>query len=82
MKIDLLTMPGCAHCAAAKEVISRVQPDYPQLEVVIHDVTEEPELAGKYMLLSAPGIVINDKLVFTGGVEEVKLREHLDNIKT
>lgn len=82
MKIDLLTMPGCSHCAHAKQVVEKVRPDYPGLELVIHDITEEPELAGQYMLMSAPGVVIDGELVFTGGVDEAKLREHLDHIKT
>jgi glutaredoxin len=78
MKIDLLTMAGCPHCAHAKEVLDRVQPDYPELEVIIHDVAEEPELASRYMLMSAPGVVIDGELVFSGGVDEAKLRERLD----
>lgn len=79
MKIDLLTMPGCPH---AKQVLEKVMPDYSGLEFVIHDVTEEPELAGKYMLMSAPGVVIDGQLVYSGGVDEEKLRNYLDNIKT
>lgn len=81
-KIDLLTMPGCSHCAHAKQVLDKVAPDYSDLEVVIHDITEEPELAGQYMLMTAPGIVIDGELVFTGGVDEVKLREYLDSNNT
>lgn len=77
MKIDLLTMPGCAHCAHAKDVLKRVKPDYPQLQLVIHDIAEEPELAQQYMLMSAPGVVIDGELVFSGGMDEEKLRERL-----
>jgi glutaredoxin len=78
MKIDLLTMAGCPHCAHARTVLERVQPDYPELEVIIHDIAEEPELASRYMLMSAPGVVIDGKLVFSGGLDETKLRERLD----
>ncbi len=78
MKIDFLTMPGCSHCAHARGVLAKVKEDYPTLEVVEHDVSKEPELAAKYMLMSAPGIVIDDELVFTGGLEESKLRERLE----
>ena len=63
---------------AQKEVLDRVQPDYPELEVILHDVAEEPELASRYMLMSAPGVVIDGELVFSGGVDEAKLRERLD----
>lgn len=82
LKIELLSMPGCSHCAHAKQVLDKLTPDYPEAEVVIHDVTEEPELAGQYMLMSAPGIVINGELAFSGGIEEAKLRVYLDKLKS
>lgn len=78
MKIDLLTMSGCPHCAHAKQVLERVEPDYPELEVTIHDLAEEPELASRYMLMSAPGVVIDGALAFSGGLDEAELREYLD----
>ncbi len=78
MKIELLTMPGCPHCAHAKEVLERVSPDYPDLELVIHDLAKEPELASRYMLMSAPGVVIDGELAFSGGLKEAELRQRLD----
>ena len=80
MKIDLLTMPGCGHCAGAKQILEKVKPDFPELEVVIHDITENPEIAQQYMLMTAPGVVIEGKLVFSGGLDEKKLREHLNGL--
>jgi glutaredoxin len=77
MKIDLLTMPGCGHCASAKQILEKVKPDFPELEVVIHDITEKPELAQQYMLMTAPGVVIDGELVFSGGLDEEKLRQRL-----
>ena len=77
MKIDLLTIPGCAHCANAKALLAKIKPDYPELEIVEHDITEEPELAEKYALMSAPGVVIDGELAFTGGIDEDKLRARL-----
>ena len=78
MKIDFLSMPGCQHCADVREVLKKVGTDYPGLEIEEHDVTKEPEIVQKYMLMSAPGIVVDGKLEFTGGVEESKLRARLD----
>lgn len=77
MKIELLTMPGCAHCAAAKVVMEKIKGEFPEMELEIIDVTEHPELSAKYMLMSAPGVVINGKLEFSGGVKEDELREKL-----
>lgn len=81
INIELLTMPGCVHCAAAKETVERVKGDYPEMKVEIIDVTEKPEASAKYMLMSAPGVVINGKLEFTGGVDEGALRNILDKLK-
>ncbi len=50
----------------------------PDLEVEIIDVSQHPDVALKYSLMSAPGIVINDKLEYIGGVpKEEELREKL-----
>ena len=77
MKIELLTMPGCTHCASAKVIMEKIKGEFPEMELEIIDVTEHPELSAKYMLMSAPGIVINGKLEFSGGVKEGELREKL-----
>lgn len=81
IKMELLTMPGCVHCGAAKETVERVKGDYPEMEVEIIDVTENPEASAKYMLMSAPGVVINGSLEFTGGVTEEQLRKRLEELK-
>ncbi len=77
MKIDLLTMPGCGHCVKAKQIVEKVKADFPEMEVTVHDITENPELAQQYMLMTAPGVVIDGELVFSGGLDEKKLRERL-----
>jgi glutaredoxin len=41
------------------------------------DVTKQPEILQKYPIMSAPGIVINDKLEFTGVPSREKLKERL-----
>lgn len=81
IKIELLTMPGCGHCAAAKETVDKIKIDFQEMEVEIIDVTENPEVSQKYMLMSAPGIVINGKLEFTGGVREEELRKRLEKLR-
>jgi glutaredoxin len=81
IKVELLTMPGCAHCAVAKQIIEKIKKDFKDLEVEIIDVTEHPEVAQRYMLMSSPGIAINGKLEFTGGVKEESLRKKLNELK-
>lgn len=81
IEIELLTMPGCAHCAGAKAILERLQKEMPDLKVTIIDVTEHPEIAQRYMLMSAPGIVINGRLEFSGGVREEALKKKIQSIK-
>lgn len=75
--IELLTMPGCTHCAAAKNILDRLLKEFPGLKVSVTDVTEHPEAAQKHMLMSAPGIVVNGRLEFSGGVKEDALRKRI-----
>ncbi len=76
--IKVLTMPGCAHCPEAKELAFKMKEEMPELEVEVIDVSKHPEVAAKYQLMSAPGIVVNDKLEYVGGApKEQDLREKL-----
>lgn len=75
--IEFITMPGCVQCAKAKTVIKRVKPDFPDMRVTYLDATEHPEVLQKYKIMSAPGIVIDGELAFTGGLSEAALRERL-----
>lgn len=75
--IEFITMPGCVQCAKAKTVVEKVKPDFPDMRVTYLDATEHPELIQKYKIMSAPGIIIDGKLAFTGGVSEAALRERL-----
>lgn len=75
-----ITVPNCVQCAKARHVIEKVQPDFPELKVEYIDVTVHPEILQQYRVLSAPGIVINGKLEYTGGLEEDAFRERLKQL--
>ncbi len=77
VKIEILTTPDCVHCGAAKRLLEKVKKDTPNVEVEIIDVTEHPEFVQKYMLMSAPGIVIEGKLEFMGVPNEEELRKKI-----
>ena len=53
---------------------------FPEMVVEIIDVIETPEAAQKYMLMSAPGVVVNGKLEFVGGVKEEALRKKIEEL--
>lgn len=80
--IDILfiTVPNCAQCAKARHVIEKVQPDFPDMKVTYLDVTQQPEILQQYRVLSAPGIVLNGKLEYTGGLDEAAFRERLNKL--
>ena len=77
-KVLILDTPGCASCKYAEELIDRIKKEGNiKIDVEVKDITKHPELLQKYPIMSAPGIVIDGKLEFTGRPSEKKLREAL-----
>ena len=72
MKVEILTTPDCANCSVIEKMLDEMKIPY---EVI--DVTEKPEYLEKYPIYTAPGIVINGKLEFTGIPKKEKLIEKL-----
>jgi glutaredoxin len=61
MKIQVLTTPGCSNCNVLEKMLEELGVKYDLI-----DVTEKPEYLQKYLIFTAPGLVINEKLEFTG----------------
>jgi glutaredoxin len=61
MKVEILTTPGCRTCSSVEKMLDEMKIPY---QVI--DVTEKPEYLKKYPIFTAPGIVINGILEFTG----------------
>ena len=80
IEVLFITVPNCVQCAKAKKVIEKVQRDFPEMKVEYIDVTEHPEILQKYPVMSSPGIVINGKLEYTGGLDEGAFRDQLKKI--
>ncbi len=76
-EVLILSTPGCANCAYVKRILERLKKEYKNLKIKEIDITKKPELIQKYQVMSAPGIVINGKLEFTGGATEEQLRKKL-----
>lgn len=83
VNIQFITVPGCVHCAAAKEVFEELKPRYPEMEIEEVDATTPKgmELVSQYSILASPGIVINGELFSTGGLDKKKFIEKLDSLK-
>ena len=73
-KIEILTTPSCGNCQVVKKMLEDMKMSY---DVI--DVTENPEYLEKYPIFSAPGIVIDDKLEFTGIPKKQELLEKLSD---
>lgn len=71
-KIEILTTPSCGNCKVVEEMLDEMNVSYQ-----IIDVTEKPEYLEKYPIFTAPGIVIDDKLEFTGIPKKQELFEKL-----
>ncbi len=61
MTIEILTTPDCSNCKILEKMLDKMNISY---QVV--DVTEKPEYLQKYPIFTAPALVINEKLEFTG----------------
>ena len=70
--IEILTTPACGNCKVVEEMLDEMNMPY---QVI--DVTEKPEYLEKYPIFTAPGIVIDDKLEFTGIPKREELMEKL-----
>ncbi len=69
-KVLILTTPGCGGCARVEKMLDQMNVKY---DVV--DITKSPDILQKYPVMSAPGIVISGRLVFTGVPKESELRK-------
>ncbi len=61
MKVEILTTPGCSNCNVLEKMLEKLGVKYDLI-----DVTEKPQYLEKYPIFTAPGLVINEKLEFTG----------------
>ncbi len=72
MKVQILTTPGCSGCAKVEKMLDEMKVKY---EVI--DITKNPEILQKYQVMSAPGIVINGRLEFTGVPSKEELKKKI-----
>ncbi|PIY88097.1 MAG: glutaredoxin [Nitrosopumilales archaeon CG_4_10_14_0_8_um_filter_34_8] len=61
MNVLVLTTPGCSNCNVLEKMLDKLGIKYDLV-----DVTEKPEYLEKYLIFTAPGLVIDGKLEFTG----------------
>ena len=72
MKIEILTTPGCESCKTLERMLDNLGVSY---DVI--DVTKKSEYLKKYPIFTAPGVIIDEKLEFTGIPKKQELLEKL-----
>jgi glutaredoxin len=72
MKVQVLTTPGCSNCSILEKMLENLGIQYDLI-----DVTEKPEYLERYPIFTAPGLVINEKLEFTGIPNNDELKKKL-----
>lgn len=72
MIIEVLTTPDCSSCKTLEKMLDEMDMKY---ELV--DVTKQTEYLEKYPIFTAPGLVVDGKLAFTGIPKKDRLKEIL-----
>lgn len=75
LSVQILTTPGCSGCIKVERMLDGMKVKY---EVI--DVTKHPDILQKYPIMTAPGIVINGRLGFTGVPNKEELKAKLSKI--
>jgi glutaredoxin len=74
-----LSSPGCHNCEAFKAFWEEEKAHWPN--VTFTDVSivtpEGQELVQKYQIFASPGIIVNDELFSTGGINKDEFKEKL-----
>lgn len=80
--IKFITVPGCYDCEKAREIFEELKPKYPEVKIEEIDATtpEGTEFISKYEIFQSPGIIINDELFSTGGLNREKFIEKLNSL--
>lgn len=72
VSVQILTTPGCTSCSRVEKMLDELGVKYRVI-----DVTKKPELVQKYNFMTAPGVVINGKLEFSGVPSKKALAQKL-----
>lgn len=82
IKLEELSSPGCSHCAAFKEFWDGEKVNWPNVTFTELSLLnpDGQEMVSKYQIFASPGIIINDELFATGGVDETAFKQKLKEL--
>lgn len=83
INIQFVTVEGCVHCDAARKIFEELKSTYPEMKVEEINATtpEGTELVSRFSIFASPGIIINDELFSTGGLNRDEFIKKLDTLK-
>ncbi|MDP3771887.1 MAG: thioredoxin family protein [bacterium] len=72
--LEVLASPGCHTCKAFEEFWHTIEKEWPNVLFTHIEVTtpEGVAMAGKYMIFTSPGIILNGELFAAGGFDKEK----------
>ncbi len=74
VKVQILSTPDCSGCAIVEKMLDDIGVSY---EII--DITKNPEILEKYPIMTAPGIVIDGNLEFTGVPKKEELKSKVQS---
>ena len=80
--LEILSSPGCVHCAEFKKYWESVKAQFPEVEMSEIDLTSDKgqEMVSRYVIMASPGVIINGELFSTGGVDKKKFEAKLKSM--
>jgi len=81
MKVTVITMEGCSHCAQVFKHLEALSADFPDTKIETIDITsdEGQKLVAEHSILSSPGVLIDGEFVFFGPRSKEEIRDMLSS---
>jgi len=70
VEVVVFVMPVCPHCAKVVERVNQFAIENPSINAKIVDVSHFPDLGSRYDIMSAPTVVINEKIKLVSPSED------------
>lgn len=82
--LEELSSPGCHVCKQFEDFWHSIEKDWANVTYKnVNVVTPEgQEMAGKYMIMASPGIILNGELWSTGGFHKEKFVQKLKELSS
>ena len=80
--VEMLTSPGCHNCEVFAKFWETEKENWSNVTFKEVSITEKEgqEIAAKHMIMASPGILINEELFSTGGVDQKEFLEKLKEL--